>query len=377
MSEVGLLRAIIDDPDDDAVRLVYCDWLEEHAGEKNAEQARAELIRGQIELARTAADSPTRRKLAFRVRQLLDRFGEEWLGPLRKLVHDWHCHRGFLDKVGISADTLQEHADLLFDSAPLRRLWVTGLHGDLAPLRCIPDRHTLTSLDLCYNQLSSDALKQLTTFPSLGRLRNLGLMFNQIDDEGARLLREHPFFQGLSLIRCGANPIRAAARQELRQHFGYRVGFICERDDDHLYSIQNDDAFTAGFGKDDTQLLFRSSWRVLRVVLFDHEGNLLDIHRRDRAWDEESEKEEAAKQAWMKELGFRAATIRVKRFTFEDGEGIRGFNRWQDAFNDPNHPQAEVHDSAGEWLKGGSFEWNFLGGNCWLDGTGKVTDTSG
>src|SRR5262245_37192027 len=42
----ALLRAIIDNPDEDTPRLVYADWLDEQGGESNA--ARAEFIRIQI-----------------------------------------------------------------------------------------------------------------------------------------------------------------------------------------------------------------------------------------------------------------------------------------------------------------------------------------
>ena len=42
----GFLRAILDDPDDDGVRLVYADWLDEHG-----QPERAEFIRVQCELA--------------------------------------------------------------------------------------------------------------------------------------------------------------------------------------------------------------------------------------------------------------------------------------------------------------------------------------
>jgi uncharacterized protein (TIGR02996 family) len=376
MSETSLLRAIVSDPDDDAVRLIYADWLDEHGVPE-----RAEFIRMQIELARTTRDTPARRKQAFRVRELLDQRGKNWLGVLRKHVHDWHYHRGFLDKIGVSGNTLKNHAGRLFTSAPLRRLRVTGLGGNVAPLGHIPKRNTLTSLDLCCNRLSSAALEKLPSLAGLRGLRTVGLMFNRIDDAGARLLGEHPFFQGLSLIRCGANPIREAARQALQERLGERISFVCERDDDHLYAIRDDYAFTAGFGADDTQLLFRTWEPGIRLAIFDHEGNLLDVQRRDvpqedgTPWEQQRSKREAAKQTWMEELGFQSATIRVKRFRFDDGEGIYGFNWWQEAFNDPDHPQPEVRASVTDWLRNGQFEWNFGGDNCWLDGTGEVTDT--
>ncbi len=52
----AFLAAIIDRPDDDSLRLVYADWLEEHG-----EQKRAEFIRVQLDLA-TLPEGDERRK---------------------------------------------------------------------------------------------------------------------------------------------------------------------------------------------------------------------------------------------------------------------------------------------------------------------------
>jgi uncharacterized protein (TIGR02996 family) len=45
----ALLRAVLAAPDDDAPRLIYADWLDEHG-----DPARAEFIRAQVVLARSA-----------------------------------------------------------------------------------------------------------------------------------------------------------------------------------------------------------------------------------------------------------------------------------------------------------------------------------
>ena len=45
--EPGLLQAVLANPDDDATRLVYADWLEEH-GQGEADRARSDFIRLQI-----------------------------------------------------------------------------------------------------------------------------------------------------------------------------------------------------------------------------------------------------------------------------------------------------------------------------------------
>jgi uncharacterized protein (TIGR02996 family) len=60
-----LLRAILDDPDDDAPRLVYADWLEEHG-----EAERAEFIRVQVERAEAPRYAPPRIELRRRRQSL-------------------------------------------------------------------------------------------------------------------------------------------------------------------------------------------------------------------------------------------------------------------------------------------------------------------
>ena len=65
-SEDALLQAVIDDPDDDGVRLVYADFLEEHG-----EPQRADFIRVQIELSLLRENDPRRGDLEARERALL------------------------------------------------------------------------------------------------------------------------------------------------------------------------------------------------------------------------------------------------------------------------------------------------------------------
>jgi uncharacterized protein (TIGR02996 family) len=82
------LRDILANPDDDAPRLRYADWLDE-----NGQPARAELIRLQVRLARMPAHHPERPPLAAREQQILDEYQEAWASPLRKAGPRW---RGFI-----------------------------------------------------------------------------------------------------------------------------------------------------------------------------------------------------------------------------------------------------------------------------------------
>ncbi|MCI0462657.1 MAG: TIGR02996 domain-containing protein [Gemmataceae bacterium] len=369
--EAGLLRTIAREPDDDAPRLVYADWLEEHG-----QTERADFIRAQSELATLPEDSPRRRELAFRARELLERHEQEWVEPLRPWVHDWHFVRGFVEKVGLKAADLEERAEDLFASYPVRRLWVTELGGSVEPLICIPADHQLTGLDLCGNDLDTDALRRLAQLEHLRGLRTLGLLFNRIDDEGARLLREAPFFQDLSLIRCGANPIGVEERLRLQGHFGDRVTFTCERDADHLYALAEwYDTLKVGMGRNCTQLLMDILHTMARVAIFDHEGNLLETQQRDLSPEEVIWEETG--RTWLEELGFRAANIKVKRFRFEDGAGIYDFpGRLTDIFNSAEDPELDgARQWLQHWLLGGQFVWDDLDSDFWLDRTGEVVAT--
>jgi uncharacterized protein (TIGR02996 family) len=70
----ALMQAILDDPDDDGVRLVYADWLEEHGHTE-----RAAFIRVQCELARLPEDDSRRTSLEAKERELLPAFAEKTL----------------------------------------------------------------------------------------------------------------------------------------------------------------------------------------------------------------------------------------------------------------------------------------------------------
>jgi uncharacterized protein (TIGR02996 family) len=394
--EDGFLRAICSEPEDDTPRLVYADYLEEHGDDFG--RARAEFIRLQIDLARQKEDSPQRRERAFRARHLLDQYRARWLAPFQRFcLHDVAFARGFVEKVGLMLEDLLSHAGDLFGASPIRRLWVTELYGQTGDLACIPADNQLAELDLCGDMIDGGSLEVLARQSNLGRLRVLGLLFNDIDDAAARLLCELPFYRRLSLIRCGGNPLAEEARGRLTTYFGPRISFIAERDEDHLYAIGND-CFTAGFGRDHTQVLLYGTGTELLMLLFDHEGNLLGLQRRGvseparpaGAWQKlpmETRKAYlaecdanwgAVRKAWLEELDYQPATIRVKGFGLEGGWGIHPSpDGWVRVLSAAEHPERENALSwLDRWLAEGKFAFVFrTGGDWWLNREGEVTDT--
>src|SRR5438270_7169384 len=89
----AFFRAIEAAPDDDTHRLVYADWLAEHGDE-----ARAEFIRVQCQLARLDEEDSRRDELSQREQDLLDAHRDRWLAELPAvLVNEYQptFSRGF------------------------------------------------------------------------------------------------------------------------------------------------------------------------------------------------------------------------------------------------------------------------------------------
>src|SRR5262249_22626393 len=112
----AFLADIIAHPEDDAVRLIYADWLDEHD-----QPERAEFIR--LQIARTGSLARNQR-LTFdvRERQLLAQHEEEWAGELREFVASWTFRRGFIEEVSAMLEPFLAGEERLFRLAPVRRL---------------------------------------------------------------------------------------------------------------------------------------------------------------------------------------------------------------------------------------------------------------
>src|SRR5436309_2903540 len=95
--EKEFLADIREHPDDDAPRLIYADWLDEHGDE-----ARAEFIRAQIEMEKLAPDDIRRRDLVLRQHALESEHKARWAGELKGLVESCWFRRGMPEKVMIA-----------------------------------------------------------------------------------------------------------------------------------------------------------------------------------------------------------------------------------------------------------------------------------
>jgi uncharacterized protein (TIGR02996 family) len=187
--EKGLLDDICANPDDDAPRLVYADWLEE-----NGRPERAEFIRVQLALAGPEADGHRRGELRRREQELRQAHGDEWLQPLRELLGPKSTprfERGFPAQLALGVRQFTDHAEELFRLAPAQDVKLLRLkQSNLKPaeLAASPHLGRLRTLDLNGSQIEDDDLAALLFSPHLGNLRALRIGGNEVGQLTARAL---------------------------------------------------------------------------------------------------------------------------------------------------------------------------------------------
>jgi uncharacterized protein (TIGR02996 family) len=201
MIDAALLAAVLDDPDNNDLRLVLADWLEEHD-----EADRAELIRVQMELSRPGLERDRYGFLQSRERQLLATHAKSWFEDL-EVAHRFK--RGFLESIhcGSPAQFLSI-ADRLFERQPVQSVWLDTYEDvwDLETtekLAASPHLARIRKLRISSVDpyiVPNEALLTLTASPFLTNLRSINL-----SDSGRHSPIDDTLF--MELIGCGKRPI--------------------------------------------------------------------------------------------------------------------------------------------------------------------------
>jgi uncharacterized protein (TIGR02996 family) len=178
--EHAFLQAIKKTPDNDGLRLIFADWLEE-----NGQPERAELIRLQMKIARLSEFAPRKAALKRRQDKLLGQYGEGWLG---RWVGMGSFEYGLIHLRPQNPGQLQERLAEKGAEADLRwveRLELSGEWQQIQPLLSGPWLRHLASLDLSYNGIGDAGAAALAASAQLGSLTSLDLSYNGIGAEGA------------------------------------------------------------------------------------------------------------------------------------------------------------------------------------------------
>jgi uncharacterized protein (TIGR02996 family) len=198
----AFLQAIIEQPGDDAPRLVFADWLED-----NNDPERAEFIRVQCECARLPEDDSHRPALEDREHELLARNEQRWLGPLPRYIADWQFERGFLTACRTSTCTLVESGDDLFARHPITRLTLEPSDAyDPGPVKELGAKLWLSRIEeLTFSgwEVGPGALEPVVASPHLKRLHTLDISWEG-GDYASELLSRCRFLGQLRKLACVA-----------------------------------------------------------------------------------------------------------------------------------------------------------------------------
>ncbi len=214
----AFLQDIRANPDDDVVRLIYADWLDEQ------DDLRGDFIRTQVRLTQSPPPAEFQ-VLCERERDLLRRQATGWIGPLMPRLQRWVFRRGFLDEIELRADLFLREGEELLDREPVRRArlrWATGVLGGLARSSVLA---RLADLDLSFSYLNDEAAKVLADSPALAGLQSLRLAHNCLRQRGAVALARSPTLSSLRLLDLTGNLLNSTARDILLARFGPAVRF--------------------------------------------------------------------------------------------------------------------------------------------------------
>jgi uncharacterized protein (TIGR02996 family) len=218
--EDAFLQAIREEPEDDAVRLIFADWLEERGN------PRGEFIRIQCALAGMAEDDERRGGLEERAEKLLRQHEPRWIGSLSSRVKEHKFRRGFIEEITISAAAFITHAQELFNTHPIRTVHVFSLSAltdgytesgrrRFSDFCQSPHLERVTALHLANEALSDQQLRPLTETARLTSVRLLDLTGNALTSAGVLALDAAPHLPELTALLLNRNPLDSLGVQTL------------------------------------------------------------------------------------------------------------------------------------------------------------------
>ena len=204
-AEDAFLDEIRENPEDDAVRLIYADWLEDRGSPGDAD--RAEFIRLQIAAAtlRGPELAGSLRRRAATCSSATGTSGPSRSGAVlgRKTLASAApvgFRRGFLHELTLDAAELFAHHRALFRLGPIGklRLLAAGGHGAaLAACEPLSRLRELEFADYFRDPLTASDMMALANSPHLGRLRVLRLNRNNLGDAGVYALAGAEWLPGV------------------------------------------------------------------------------------------------------------------------------------------------------------------------------------
>jgi uncharacterized protein (TIGR02996 family) len=242
-TDADFLRAIIADPDADAPRLAYADWLDECG-----DAGRAEFIRVQCALAALPEDERELHQLTEREKALESAHRDAWLRPFFELLDPdavsaskgwwpWsrqrpaeilrkaEFQRGLVDFLDVDTAAFLKHADELVRMTPLRGLalhplTLTNPAICWSPLVQCPALAALVDLKIGTHRVREDEMREFVEGQNLEKLQWLALSSPGFEHVAVRVLTGSSLLsrlRGLDLVVADASDHEACADLLLRE----------------------------------------------------------------------------------------------------------------------------------------------------------------
>jgi len=170
-----LVAAILAAPFDERPRLVYSDWLiEQH---------------DPLGLFIALQCGPRTPQAQAQAQALISKYEKVWVAPIRKLVRQWRFSRGFVNWVVADFEQFFEGQKTL-TKVPLLNAKLTAYQPDLLRLADAPPHPCIAAFELSNNRLKPGSI-ELFARPFFSRARSLGLSGNRLlGERGFELLTE-------------------------------------------------------------------------------------------------------------------------------------------------------------------------------------------
>jgi uncharacterized protein (TIGR02996 family) len=196
MNADALMAEVLANPDDDAPRLVYADWLEEHG-----DLDRATFIRAQIRQAQLDPATDEHKTLAEQARQLLHKHWAAWRADLpRALARVVEFRRGFVAEINWTATQVAKVSKRVWARHPIQELILNEVSGRLDPILALPSLNRVRKLFLHAGCLTDGDLASLSACANLTGLRELAIRGHSGNGLAAALAR-CPSLTGLTHLR--------------------------------------------------------------------------------------------------------------------------------------------------------------------------------
>ncbi len=231
--EGRLFQAVLEDPENVDLRLVFADWYQDHG------DPRAEFIQVQVALDRLPKGHVWREDMEKRERDLLAEYRKEWDAPLyrqlnqtglkgevrarRGIVRGWEYRRGFVEHLTVDASTLMFWFPTFQQLGPLRSIRIGNAQRVLSQLVNWEPLSQFVKVDLRHNPIGDAGFSEFWESPYLSQVSEFNLVDVGLTDESLDLLLAADRFPNLKRLVLSQNRFSRDGWGQLLFHFGLRL----------------------------------------------------------------------------------------------------------------------------------------------------------